>query len=128
MDIIYTKPSRAGFTRDILWSKKMDGKNIYEGRNIYDVINDLWIHDLEFLFDRFKGFFTGKEKRRMRIALSENYLQYAYHQLRHNKKYLSGFKYAFLAFLSNNRIMLQVLLGFKIKIKKAMRRLKLSTQ
>jgi glycosyltransferase involved in cell wall biosynthesis len=126
MDIIYTKPSRAGFTRDILWRKKIDGQNIYDGRDMYDLIRDLWIHDIEFLFDRLKAYFTKAEKKRIRITLSENYLQYSYYQLRHNKKYLLGLKYTSLAILANNRIILQVLLGFKMKIRKAVRRLKFS--
>jgi glycosyltransferase involved in cell wall biosynthesis len=126
MDIIYSKPSKGGFTRDILWQKKIDGKNIYDGRDFYDLIRDLWIHDLEFLFDRFKDRLTKAEKRRIRITLSENYLQYSYFQFRHNKKYLPGIKYTSQALLANSRIVLQVFVGFKLKIKKALGRLKRS--
>ncbi len=123
MDIIYRKPSKAGFTRDVLWHKKIDGKNIYDGRNMYDLIGDLWTHDLEFLYDRIKALLARDEKKRMRVALSENYLQYSYYQFRHNKNYLEGTRYSFMAVLANNRIILQVILGFKMKIRKALKRL-----
>ena len=106
----------------------MDGKNIYEGRYIYDLIRDLWIHDVEFLFNRFKKFFSKEEKKRIRASLAQNYLQYSYHQLRHHKKYLPGIKYTSLALLANSRIVLQVILGFKLKMKKGLVRLKLATQ
>jgi len=126
MDIIYSGPSKAGFTRDVLWRKKMDGQNIYDGRNMYDLIKDLWIHDLELLYARQKKYFSKEEKKRLRLTLSENYLQYSYYQLRHNKKYGLGLKYTFLALLASSRIVRQVASGFKRKVKKSFSRLKLS--
>lgn len=126
MDIIYTKPCRAAFTRDILWAKKVDGMNIYDGRDHYDLVRDLWTHDLEFLFDRFKSSFSKDEKKQMRLELSKHYLQYAYHQLVHKKNYVVSLKYSTSAFLANNLIALQAFVGAKLKVKKAIKRLKFS--
>lgn len=126
MDIIYTKPCKAAFTRDILWTKKVDGKNIYDGRDHYDLVRDLWTHDLEFLFDRFKTSFSKEEKKQVRLELSKHYLQYAYHQLVHKKNYLISLKYSSSAFMANNLIALQAFVAAKLKVKKAIKRLKLS--
>lgn len=124
MDIVFTKVSKAGFTRDILWRKKVDGLNIYDGRDRYDLIRDLWTHDLEFLFYRFKSYFTVEEKKEIRKNLSYNYLQYSYYQLRHKKKLWLGIKYGTHAVLANNRVILQMFLGLKLKLKKMAKRIR----
>lgn len=118
MDMIFTKPCKAGFTRDILWRKKVDGLNIYDGRDRYDLIRDLWTHDLEYLFCRFKVNFTNEEKKEMRQNLSYNYFQYSYFQLRHKKKLWLGVKYGAHSILANNRIIFQMFLRLKSKLER----------
>ena len=126
LDIIFNQPTKAGFTRDILWKKKIDGQNLYDGRDMYELIRDLWIHDLEFIINRFKSNFTRAEKKRIRVALSHNYLHYSYFQFRQKKNYTQGIKYTTLALLTNNRIMFQMLIGLKLKGRKALGRIKRS--
>lgn len=124
MDIIYTKPRKAGFTRDILWRKKVDGLNIYDGRDIYDLIGDLWTHDLHFLYQRFKKILTTEEKKEMRANLSENYLKFAYHQIWHKKQYRAGIKNGYTAILFNKKGILQVICyELNLKLRKVAKRI-----
>jgi len=125
MDMIYTKPCTAGFTRDILWHKKRDGQNICDGKGRYDLIRDLKTHDGEILFNRFKSFYTKEERNMMRIKLSYYYLRYAYYLLRHNKTILPSIKYTFRALWANNRIILEILFRIKNKLRKLMVRVKI---
>lgn len=124
MDIIYTKPRKAGFTRNVLWCKKVDGFNIYDGRDIYELIGDLWTHDLNFLYQRFKKFLTTEEKKEMRTNLSDNYLKYAYHQIWHKKQYTEGIKNMYSAILFNKKGILKVILfEMNLKVKKVVKRI-----
>lgn len=124
MDIIYTKPRKAGFTRDILWQKKVDGLNIYDGKEIYDLMKDLWTHDLNFLYERFKKHLTIEEKKEIRTNLSDNYLKFAYYQIWHKKKYRNGIKSCYSAVLLNKTGILKVIsLEMKIKLKKLIKHL-----
>lgn len=118
MDIIYTKPRKAAFTRDILWRKKVDGFNIYDGREIYDLMKDLWTHDLNFLYEKFRKYLTIEEKKEMRTNLSDNYLKYAYYQIWYKKQYLKGIKSGYSAILFNKKGIIKVIfyeISFKIK-------------
>jgi hypothetical protein len=118
MDIIYTKPRKAAFTRDILWRKKVDGFNIYDGRELYDLMKDLWTHDLNFLYERFRKYLTTAEKKEMRSHLSDNYLKYAYFQIWHKKQYLKGIRSGYSAILFNKTGTIKVIayeVSFKAK-------------
>jgi glycosyltransferase involved in cell wall biosynthesis len=118
MDIIYTKPRKAAFTRDILWRKKVDGFNIYDGRELYDLMKDLWTHDLNFLYERFRKYLTTAEKKEMRSHLSDNYLKYAYFQIWHKKQYLKGIRSGYSAILFNKTGIIKVIayeVSFKAK-------------
>lgn len=124
MDIIYTKPRKAAFTRDILWRKKVDGFNIYDGREMYDLMKDLWTHDLNLLYDRFRKYLTTKEKKEMRTNLSDNYLKYAYFQIWHKKQYLKGIKSGYTAILFNKTGIFKVIVyETSVKVKRVIKHL-----
>lgn len=124
MDIIYTKPRRAALTRDVLWCKKVDGFNIYDGREIYDLVRDLWTHDLNFLYERFKKLLTSEERKEMRTNLAEYYLKYAYYQIWHKKQYVDGFKYGYSAILFNKKGIFQLaMFEMNIKLRKVAKRI-----
>ncbi|MDT0675697.1 glycosyltransferase [Autumnicola musiva] len=103
MDMIYTRPCKAGFTQKVLWTKNRDGKNIYDGKDRMEVMRDLWVHDMSKLFSRFKAKFTKEETERIKLTLSRNYLQHSYYELRMKKRLKSSIKYSFLSFLANKK-------------------------
>jgi glycosyltransferase involved in cell wall biosynthesis len=45
LDMIMAKECRAAFTLERLWTKKIDGKNVYHGRNRGEIAKELEIHD-----------------------------------------------------------------------------------
>lgn len=116
LDMIFNQPTKAGFTRDILWKKKIDGQNIYDGRDKSEVDRDLWIHDLKFIFNRFKSKFTKAEKIRISNELSKNYLRYSYHQFRHTGNYIYGVRYSVLAVIYNNKAAFEIMKKIKSKL------------
>ncbi|MEZ4804751.1 MAG: glycosyltransferase [Bacteroidia bacterium] len=124
MDIVFNKSTKAGFTRDVLWQKNVDGQNIYDGKDMYVVIRDLWIHDQKFLSKRFNNNLSKEEKKKLRENLAHNYLIYSYFQFSQNKKIISGIKYFVLAVLANNKIVFSAFSIMKVKTKNAIKRLK----
>ncbi|MDT0650500.1 glycosyltransferase [Autumnicola edwardsiae] len=103
MEMIFNKNCKAGFTREILWNKNRDGKNIYDGKDRIEVVRDLWVHDMTKLFSKFKNRLSKEEKEHVKFLLSHNYVQHSYYELRMNKKFKSSLKYSVLALMANKQ-------------------------
>ena len=101
MDMIYKKDCKAAFTKELLWTKKLDGNNIYDGKFHPDIVRDLWVTDMTNLMHRFKANFSKNEIKLLKEQLSKNYAMHSYNELKIGK-YTSSFKFSLIA-LSYNR-------------------------
>ncbi|GAB3930913.1 glycosyltransferase family 2 protein [Mucilaginibacter myungsuensis] len=54
LGIILSKQCKVSFTITPLWEKKIDSKNIYDGRQRAEVLKYLYVHDLETMLKKYK--------------------------------------------------------------------------
>lgn len=91
---------------------------------MYDLMKDLWTHDLNLLYERFRKYLTAEEKKEMRTNLSDNYLKYAYFQIWHKKQYLKGVKSGYTAILFNKTGIFKVIVfETSVKVKRVIKHL-----
>ncbi|MGF7081449.1 glycosyltransferase family 2 protein [Mucilaginibacter sp. UYCu711] len=98
LDMIFKGKCKAAVTKQVLWAKNIDGQNIYDGNNYVDVLRDLWVHDIDILFQRFKAVFTAKETRTFKKEQAMLLMQYSLYILKVNKEYRTSFVMAKKAF------------------------------
>ncbi len=103
MDMIYTSKCTAVVNKEMMWNKKVDGKNIYDGRKHQDIIRDLMVNDLDILFRRLKNHFTAKERKKFQEYHSQQYIYHFYYEIRSNKN-ISSFKHLYTAFKKNKKV------------------------
>ncbi len=114
MNMIFNKSCKAAFTRQVLWSKYLDGQNIYDGRNFADLTNDFWVHDKEILFSRVKLLLSKKEIKTFKKDYISHVVNLAYHHLMVCKQFNISFNLLKRAFTMNTSLV------FVMSIKKIM--------
>jgi hypothetical protein len=62
LEMALRRRSRATFTLDALWTKRVDGHNKYEGRAAEDIVRRLYVHDLGMFRRDFAGDLTLRER------------------------------------------------------------------
>lgn len=62
LEMILMKPCRAAFTMSTYWMKRIDGTNIYDGREKLEIIRNLGLHDEPLITERFRERLTAPEK------------------------------------------------------------------
>ena len=81
LDMILSKPRRASFTLKKLWTKRVDGINIYDGRVRSEVLSLLYISDLNRILERHKDKLTAKEKRVLERTQMEGLVELSKHKI-----------------------------------------------
>ena len=66
LDMIMASECRAAFTYDVLWTKRIGGNNVYDGRERIEIIKLLDIEDCDFLAQRYAHVLTKDELRTFR--------------------------------------------------------------
>ncbi len=61
LDMVLSKKCRAAFTMDQLWSKQINDNNIYDGRSRHEVLELLYIKDMEEFLQRYNALITKEE-------------------------------------------------------------------
>ena len=90
MEMIFNKSCRAAVTREVLWSKYLDGQNIYDGKEIIDINSDLWVHDIDIIFKNLRHLLSKKEVKIFKKNQVRYLLQHAYCQFNIYQKYSSS--------------------------------------
>lgn len=90
MDIIFSKKANAAFTTLLLWTKNVDGSNIYDGRSKHEVVKYLWAEDYSAIYKRFRHNFSLKEKKDFRKRLAGDIATCAYYEIKFHKKVFKG--------------------------------------
>jgi glycosyltransferase involved in cell wall biosynthesis len=54
LDIIFAKKCRAAYSKKKLWVKNQDGTNIHDGRHENELLQHLYVHDMEIMYNRHK--------------------------------------------------------------------------
>jgi glycosyltransferase involved in cell wall biosynthesis len=75
VEMALRRRSRAAFTLEPLWTKRMDGANVFEGRSPEDLIRRLYVHDIGLLRRDFAGDLTLRE----RVSLAREHLVWHSH-------------------------------------------------
>lgn len=117
LDMIFTSNCIAVVNKRILWNKRVDGKNIYDGRRHQEIIKHLMLHDLEFISKRLKKYFTKEEIKRLDIHLSQQYMFHFYYEMRANKSIILNMKHLLVAISKDKRAILWPFKQVKNKIK-----------
>lgn len=81
LDMILSKKCKASFTLKRLWTKRVDDKNIYDGRVRSEVLSLLYISDLNRILERHKDKLTSKEKRILERTQMEGLVELSKHKI-----------------------------------------------
>lgn len=54
LDIVFAKKCRAAYSKQKLWVKNQDGTNIHDGRHENELLQHLYVHDMEIMYNRHK--------------------------------------------------------------------------
>ncbi len=119
LDMILTKPCKAGVLREVLWHKKLDGNNICDGRDPFELRRDLLIHDFKFIYARYKKFMSKTEKKNLKARITMHLFSFSYFQFR-NKFFLGAVKYGVLTIISDKRSLYTIIKGGNQKLKQVL--------
>jgi glycosyltransferase involved in cell wall biosynthesis len=61
LDVILAKECKIAFTLDLLWKKRIDAINIYDGRKRNEVLKYLYIADTKLIMEKFRHLLTADE-------------------------------------------------------------------
>ena len=76
LEMVLTKPCRAAFTLSTYWTKHIHSSNIYHGREEFEIVRDLGLHD-EALFARsFQEQLTSAEKADLQRRLAASHFNF----------------------------------------------------
>lgn len=81
LDMILSKKCKASFTLKKLWTKRVDDKNIYDGRVRSEVLSLLYISDLNRILERHGDKLTSKEKRILERTQMEGLVELSKHKI-----------------------------------------------
>ena len=81
LDMILAKECRAAFTKEKLWTKQIDGSNIYDGRDTAETIKLLDIEDNSLLIQRYRDQLRKHEVRILRRKNATGIMALAWHYL-----------------------------------------------
>lgn len=86
LDMIFAKPCTAVFTLERLWYKDIDGQNIYDGRDWYEVVQLLLVKDTKTIMERYRMSLTGNEMKVLQKRYIGGLMELAKHKLIREKK------------------------------------------
>jgi glycosyltransferase involved in cell wall biosynthesis len=75
LDIVLSKEARGALIRDKLWHKSINDDNVYDGRDLYEVLSLLYIEDTREMMRRYAGRLTRDEIRMLEERCIDNTLQ-----------------------------------------------------
>lgn len=101
LDIIMSKECKVAFTTEKLWYKQMDKKNIFDGRNRFEVIRLLHIDDTEVLMSRYEESLTKEEKKTIQENYITNMVALARHMIVRKLNIVGGLKFLKRAMVKN---------------------------
>jgi len=81
LEMILNKECKAAFTLDKLWHKRIDNINIYDGRKWSEVLEFLYIADVNHKLVKFKDLLTTKEKQILERRYMSGLVEFAKHNL-----------------------------------------------
>ncbi|WP_158995713.1 glycosyltransferase family 2 protein [Mucilaginibacter sp. L196] len=81
LDIILKRECKAAFTLQRLWFKHIDGKNIYDGRNYFEVLEQLYIKDFNKIIEIYSDRLTKKEIKEVKFIIARNIYRYTINRM-----------------------------------------------
>ena len=76
LDIIFSKNCKAAFTPNRFWIKHTDGKNIFDGRNYFEVLELLYIKDFDKIIKLYHHHLTQGELKELRHRTARDIYRY----------------------------------------------------
>lgn len=118
LDVILTKKCRAAFTTDLLWTKTIDGSNICDDRDIIELIELLYVDDIQQIMELFRHKITAAELTVLKHTYSDNIYRLAILMLLKGKKPMESIKFFKKGILSNPRLLFPAVYDvFRLKIR-----------
>jgi glycosyltransferase involved in cell wall biosynthesis len=77
LEAVVLKQCKAAFTNDRLWVKQTDGTNICDGRKTIEVIEQLWINDVNRLMLLLKNYLSKDELKVLKYIYAYNSCRYS---------------------------------------------------
>lgn len=81
LETILSKESTAAYTLDLLWLKRLDSINVYDGRKWSEVLEYLYIADLEIKIEKFKNILRKDELRAFQKRYMESLVELSKHNI-----------------------------------------------
>ena len=72
LEMVLSRPCRAAFSLTPRWKKRIDGKNVYDGKPFSETIKHLYLHDYRIFARDFRQVLTSRE----RMVLSRRTMKY----------------------------------------------------
>lgn len=79
LEMAVSRPCRTAFSLTPRWKKRVDGKNVYDGRPFAQTIKSLYLHDYRMFAKDFRAHLTWREK----VALSRRGMRYRFGRFLH---------------------------------------------
>jgi glycosyltransferase involved in cell wall biosynthesis len=80
LDIIFSKKCKAAFTPNRFWIKHIDGKNIFDGRNYFEVLELLYIQDFDKIIQLNRHHLTESELNEIRQRTARFIYRYTFNR------------------------------------------------
>lgn len=87
LDMILSKPCKAAFTMEELWKKQINDINVYNGRNWNEVLEHLYIHDLNEFMTLFRNIISKQELQILQRKHIHSLVELAKHKVLRNKDF-----------------------------------------
>ena len=101
LEAILSRECRIAFTLEKLWHKRVDEINIYDGRKWSEVLEFLYIADVQKKIIKFKNLLTPKEKKILNERYMTGLVEFAKHNLIREMKVKNSFVLLLRAFAVN---------------------------
>lgn len=102
LDMIMAKPCRAACTNVKLWHKHINNNNVYDGRDIIEVIRLLKVEDARVFMQRYATSLTTDEKKYLQNKYVHNLVELVKHHLVHDIKPVQASVFLKQAFASDS--------------------------
>ncbi|MET4082116.1 glycosyltransferase involved in cell wall biosynthesis [Pedobacter sp. UYP30] len=103
LKIVLSQPSKAAYTLERLWNKRVDEINLYDGRKWSEILERLYVADLEIFIQDFEQLISEKEKAILERKHIEGLVELAKHKFVRERKFVNGYCLLRKSFLLNKR-------------------------
>lgn len=92
LEMILTKKCNVAFTLEQLWKKRVDDINVYDGRKWSEILEFLYISDLEKFMKDFEGLLTADERKILQHRYMNSLVELSKHRLVRDFRFIESLR------------------------------------